>query len=282
MDYVNPHPASAPVLLACAHGTRDERGQRAVAALVEQVRAALPEVDVVDTWVDVQEPDLVARTREHAEHPAVVVPLLLSAGYHVFVDMARAVQSSPQHVVAAALGPDRRLAGVMARRLTEALDAAGAPGLAPADRVLMVAAGSSDPRSRDDCELMARYLGDALGTPVTAAYLSAARPSVPDAVAAARAELGRHVERPDSRDADSDPHVPGSDPHPAQCEEGTPDDAGRVLLVPYLLAPGFFHGRVLAAGGDVAAEPLLVHPGSVPPELVELTVEHYREAVSRA
>ncbi|WP_270258733.1 sirohydrochlorin chelatase [Kocuria marina] len=272
---MNPHPASAPVLLACAHGTRDERGQRAVAALVEQVRAALPEVDVVDTWVDVQEPDLAQRTREHAEHPAVVVPLLLSAGYHVFVDMARAVESSPQHVVAAALGPDRRLAAVMARRLTEALDAAGAPGLAPADRVLMVAAGSSDPRSRDDCELMARYLGDALGTPVTAAYLSAARPSVPDAVAAARAELGRHVEHPDSRDAEADPQMP-------RRTEGTPDDAGRVLLVPYLLAPGFFHGRVLTAGGDVVAEPLLVHPGSVPPELVELTVEHYREAASRA
>lgn len=275
MDCVNPHPASAPVLLACAHGTRDERGQRAVAALVEQVRAALPEVDVVDTWVDVQEPDLVARTREHAEHPAVVVPLLLSAGYHVFVDMARAVQSSPQHVVAAALGPDRRLAGVMARRLTEALDAAGAPGLAPADRVLMVAAGSSDPRSRDDCELMARYLGDALGTPVTAAYLSAAQPSVPDAVAAARAELGQHSERPGS---------PGraSRPYAAQSSETTPADAGRVLLVPYLLAPGFFHSRVLTAGGDVVAEPLLVHPGSVPPELMELTVEHYREAASRA
>ena len=275
MDCVNPHPASAPVLLACAHGTRDERGQRAVAALVEQVRAALPEVDVVDTWVDVQEPDLVARTREHAEHPAVVVPLLLSAGYHVFVDMARAVESSPQHVVAAALGPDRRLAAVMARRLAEALDAAGAPGLAPADRVLMVAAGSSDPRSRDDCELMARYLGAALGAPVTACYLSAVRPSVPDAVAAARAELGRHVEHPGSRDAESDPQMP-------RRTEGTPDDAGRVLLVPYLLAPGFFHGRVLSAGGDIAAEPLLVHPGSVPPELVELTVEHYREAASRA
>ncbi len=275
MVCVNPHPASAPVLLACAHGTRDERGQRAVAALVEQVRAALPEVDVVDTWVDVQEPDLVARTREHAEHPAVVVPLLLSAGYHVFVDMARAVESSPQHVVAAALGPDRRLAAVMARRLAEALDAAGAPGLAPADRVLMVAAGSSDPRSRDDCELMARYLGAALGAPVTACYLSAARPSVPDAVAAARAELGRHVEHPGSRDAESDPQMP-------RRTEGTPDDAGRVLLVPYLLAPGFFHGRVLSAGGDIAAEPLLVHPGSVPPELVELTVEHYREAASRA
>ena len=37
-----------------------------------------------------------------------------------------------------------------------------------------------------------------------------------------------------------------------------------------------------AAGGDVVAEPLLVHPGSVPPELMELTVEHYREAASRA
>ena len=40
--------------------------------------------------------------------------------------------------------------------------------------------------------------------------------------------------------------------------------------------------RDSAAGADVTAEPLLVHPGEVPPELVELVVEHYREAASEA
>ncbi|MDO4919647.1 sirohydrochlorin chelatase [Kocuria sp.] len=245
---------SSPVLLACAHGTRDPRGQRAVAALVAAVRDALPDTTVVDTWVDVQEPDLDSRTRELAGRDAVVVPLLLSAGYHVFVDMARAVKASPDHRVAAALGPDRRLAVVLARRLTEALRATDAPELGERDRVVMVSAGSSDPRAGRDCEAVARLLAAELGHPVSTAYLSAAEPTLPQAVAAARTEIARLPE-------------PSAD-----------DAAGRVLLAPYLLAPGFFHGRTLDAGADVVAQPLLVDPGEVPPELGELVTEHYRQA----
>lgn len=252
MDHVSTPSETPPVLLACAHGTRDPRGQRAVAALVTAVRQALPRIPVVDTWVDVQEPDLEHQTAEHAAEDAVVVPLLLSAGYHVFVDMARAVEAAEGHRVAAALGPDRRLATVMARRLSEALDAAGGPALGEGDRVVMVAAGSSDARAGKDCRAVADLLAEELGHPVITAYLSAARPTLQEALAAAREETA---------DAAA---------------------AGRVLLVPYLLAPGYFHGRALAAGADVTAEPVLVHPGPVPPELVELVVEHYREAVSAA
>ncbi|RKQ34171.1 sirohydrochlorin chelatase [Kocuria tytonis] len=252
MGRVSTSSETPPVLLACAHGTRDPRGQRAVAALVAAVRETLPHVRVVDTWVDVQEPDLDSRTAQHAAEDAVVVPLLLSAGYHVFVDMARAVEAAAGHRVAAALGPDRRLATVMARRLTEALAAAGGPALDAEDRVVMVAAGSSDARAGRDCRVVAGLLAAELGHPVTTAYLSAAHPTLQEAVAAARQ---------DTADAAA---------------------AGRVLLVPYLLAPGYFHGRALAAGADVTAEPLLVHPGAVPPELVELVVEHYREASAAA
>lgn len=257
MEGVSTPPLDAPVLLACAHGTRDPRGQAAVAALVDAVRAALAGTTVVGTWVDVQEPDLEARTAEAAEHEAVVVPLLLSAGYHVFVDMARAVKGSATHRVAAALGPDPRLATVLARRLTEALDAAGARPLTAQDRVVMVAAGSSDPRAGRDCERVAGLLAHELHHPVTTAYLSAAAPSLPEALAAARAEIARGGASAD-------------------------DAAGRVLLAPYLLAPGYFHGRVLAADADVAAQPLLVADGEVPPELVDLVVEHYREAAASA
>ena len=265
MDRVSTSSNTPPVLLACAHGTRDPGGQQAVAALVAAVRERLPGVRVVDTWVDVQEPDLVARTAEHAGQRAVVVPLLLSAGYHVFVDMARAVQGSPHHRVAAALGPDHRLARVLARRLAEALDAAGEAAPEPVDEIVMVSAGSSDPRAGQDCERVAAMLSEVLGHPVSSAYLSAARPSLPDALAAAR---GRANPRDD---AAGSPRTDAASARP-----------GRVLLVPYLLAPGFFHGRALAAGADVTAQPLLVHPGDVPPELVELVVEHYREAASEA
>ncbi|MCC5670934.1 sirohydrochlorin chelatase [Kocuria rhizophila] len=311
-----------PVLLACAHGTRDPGGQRAVEALVAAVRARLPGVHVVDTWVDVQEPDLVARTTEHTGDRAVVVPLLLSAGYHVFVDMARAVQGSPHHRVAAALGPDRRLARVLARRLTEALDAAGEAAPGPADEIVMVSAGSSDPRAGQDCERVAAMLAEELGHPVASAYLSAARPALDEALDAARHRIvcgaperdatgpeRRGPEHPASalpartpqaaadlhqagtrRGGDAaapahdaaGPAATGTAPSGTAPVPGVPALPGRVLLVPYLLAPGFFHGRALAAGADVTAQPLLVHPGDVPPELVDLVVEHYRETASKA
>ncbi|WP_068470125.1 sirohydrochlorin chelatase [Kocuria varians] len=264
MGGVSTPTSSTPVLLACAHGTRDPRGQAAVAALVAEVRAALRDVPVVATWVDVQEPDLAARTAEFARESAVVVPLLLSAGYHVFVDMARAVRGSEHHRVAVALGPDPRLATLLARRLHEAVHAAGESAVGPEDSVVMVSAGSSDPRAGEDCERVAEMLSNLLGLPVSTAYLSAAHPTLPEAVAAARENLAT-----------------GDDA--AQLSESAPGGrAGRVLVVPYLLAPGFFHGRALAAEADVVAEPLLVSPGPVPPELVELVVEHYREAAAAA
>ena len=141
------------------------------------------------------------------------------------------------------------------------------------DRVLMVAAGSSDPRAGDDCEGVAGLLADELHHPVTTAYLSAAAPSLPEALAAARAEIARGGAAAAS--GSGAPEAPGPG-NPAD------DAAGRVLLAPYLLAPGYFHGRVLAAAADVAAQPLLVADGEVPPELVDLVVEHYREAAASA
>lgn len=313
MDQVSTSTEPAPVLLACAHGTRDPAGQSAVAALVAEVRTALPDVPVVDTWVDVQEPDLVARTAQLAGDDAVVVPLLLSAGYHVFVDMARAVKGTPRHRVAAALGPDSGLARIMARRLAEAVRDSGGPAAGPGDRIVMVAAGSSDPRAGEDCERTAHLLAEELGLPVTPAYLSAARPTLPEAVAQARHELGTPPEDRAGNDAAERRREPGSPEAPTGPEArataagddaavlppcstppahestgsatsrfGNDDAAGRVLVVPYLLAPGFFHGRALAAGADVTAGPLLVAGDGVPPELVELVVEHYREAAALA
>ena len=107
--------SDAPVLLACAHGTSSPSGRTAVQRLVDAVAAELPDVEVVPTWVDVQTPDLTERTEQYAGRPAVVVPLLLSAGYHVYVDVAEAVAADDLHRVSAALGPDRALARLLAR-----------------------------------------------------------------------------------------------------------------------------------------------------------------------
>ena len=123
-------------LVAASHGTSHPDGQRAVAALVSAVAQAAPQLNVSQAFVDVQQPDV--RQTLSAVDPgrdAVVVPLLLSAGYHVRVDLARDARETLDRrvTIAEALGPDRRLTELLVRRLDEA-------GLLPDDRVVVFAA----------------------------------------------------------------------------------------------------------------------------------------------
>ncbi|MDD9208189.1 CbiX/SirB N-terminal domain-containing protein, partial [Georgenia sp. 10Sc9-8] len=137
-------------------------------------------------------------------------------------------------VVRPALGPDIRLAHQLARRLHEA-------GLGPDDAVVLGAAGSSDPRAVADCESMGRMLAGLLGREVRCGYLSAARPSLPDAVSQER-QSGR-----------------------------------RVVVATYLLAPGYFADRAADCGADVVTAPLLVPAQQPHEDMVELVVERYRQ-----
>jgi len=71
-------------------------------------------VEVVGCHVDVEQPDVPSALGDAARagraDRAVVVPLLLSAGYHVYVDLAEAAAAAPlPTAVTAALGPDPRL-----------------------------------------------------------------------------------------------------------------------------------------------------------------------------
>jgi sirohydrochlorin ferrochelatase len=170
---------TAPVLVAASHGTSDPAGQRAVAALVAAVAVRAAEIPVRAAFVDVQQPDVPAVLASVSAEPVVIVPLLLSAGYHVRVDLARVADAAPNpHVtVAAALGPDPRLVRLLERRL---------PTLRPGDEVVLAAAGSSDARAVDDCRAMADALGARLQRRVTAAFISAAQPELRAAVENAR------------------------------------------------------------------------------------------------
>lgn len=215
-----PGGGGAPVLVACAHGTRNPAGRRLVAGLALAARALRPGLVTTAAFVDVQPPtvaDVVAGLAA-AGRPAVVVPLLLSGGYHVHVDIARAVRPHAGARAARPLGPDPRLVAVLHDRLL----ATGADPGDPATAVVLAAAGSSDPRSVADVEATARALQERWAGPVTPGYGSAARPPVPDAVAAARTAGAR-----------------------------------RVLLAAYLLAPGHFHDRLRGAGADAVTAPLL-------------------------
>ena len=206
--------------MACAHGTRNPTGRRLIAELALAARILRPGLTTTAAFVDVQPPtvaDVVAELSA-AGRPAVVVPLLLSGGYHVHVDIAGAVASSPGAVAARPLGPDPRLAEVLLDRLV----AVGTDPLDPLTAVVLAAAGSSDVRAVADVEHTAALLQRTWAGPVTTGYGSAASPTVPDAVAAARRA-----------------------------------GAARVVVAAYLLAPGHFHDKLAGAGADAVTAPLL-------------------------
>src|SRR5260370_37903715 len=103
-----------------------------------------------------------------------MVRWLLSTGYHVKQDIAD-VASSVGARVAEPLGPDELLLTALTARLAEA----GVPGEVP---VVLAAAGSSDPGAASDVEQQAELLAGLRGAPVMAAFASAARPTVAEAV----------------------------------------------------------------------------------------------------
>ena len=178
---------TAPALLAISHGTSSPAGQAAVSALVDAVAQRLPDITVRLGHVDVQQPDVAASLDAIPEGvPVVIVPLLLSAGYHVRVDLIEQTAGRDGVVIASALGPDPRLVDALAARLRP---------LAPAadDALVLAVAGSSDDRANDDCRATAAMLGARLGREVAVGFLAAADPRLDAAVHAAAATPGRVI-----------------------------------------------------------------------------------------
>lgn len=173
----------SPILIGCAHGTASEEGQAVMREFLAAIRVAMPDVEVREAYVDVHGPfldDVIAEIPvSDGDLSAVVVPLLLASGFHVYHDIAKAVGSRPDVVSADALGPDTRLVDIVLHRLREAH--------VPADATLVLAAaGSSDPRSQADTEAAAETLRGAWGGPVRVGFAAGHEPSVADAVAQAR------------------------------------------------------------------------------------------------
>lgn len=182
MTEPTPTAPPAPVLVGCSHGTDSVAGRAAIRSILEDVARLRPDLDVREAFVDVQQPevaDVVADALGDA--PAVVVPLLLSVGFHTKVDVAAAVDR-PGAAASGPLGPDPRLVEVLADRLVAA-------GLADADAVVLAAAGSSDPAAADAVRVVADGLARRLGREVVVGFGAGAHPRVPVAVAQAREGL---------------------------------------------------------------------------------------------
>ncbi|MFC0198073.1 sirohydrochlorin chelatase [Microbacterium arthrosphaerae] len=179
--------STAPALLAISHGTSSPAGQAAVAALVDAVARRLPDVVVRLGHVDVQQPDVAASLDAiPAGTPVVIVPLLLSAGYHVRIDLIEQTAGRDGVTIAPALGPDQRLVDALLTRLEPLTPQ-------PEDTIVLAVAGSSDDRANEDCREIGRMLGARLGRDVTVGFLAAAEPRVDAAVATASAATASRV-----------------------------------------------------------------------------------------
>lgn len=169
---------TGPVLVCCSHGTGSPAGHATVTAIVDEVRSAL-DVETYETYVDVQHPQI-DEVVGSLGGPAVIVPLLLSPGFHTAVDIGRAAASREGIVATGTLGPHPLLVEALEERLERA-------GLRSGDRVVLAASGSSRPEAAARVEQVRAALDERMAVPVTAGFAYGARPSVEMAVEEARA-----------------------------------------------------------------------------------------------
>lgn len=245
---------AASSLAAISHGTSSPQGQAAVRALVEEVKRIGgddPRISAVALGhVDVQQPDIGATLAQLPLHDdAVLVPLLLSAGYHVNVDMRQGAAASGRPArIAAAMGPSSALTTALISRL--------AAGGARQDThaIVLGAAGSSDPSAVADVEAAAGLLAEQWGAQVTPAYLAFAQPTVAQAV--------------------------------DQLKQQNPDRP--VAVASYLLAPGYFQNLMVSqgsgAGADLVTDPILAvsadNQPDVPQGIAQLVVDRFTQALA--
>lgn len=225
-------------LIAAAHGTRDGRDRPIIEALLDRVRDRRPDLRVRAAYLQFSAPS-VSSALVQAGGDAVVVPLLLSTGYHLRSDLPAAIRTArsvaghaASFALAPALGPHDLLADALIGRLADA----GWHGRTP---IVLAAAGSTDPRSTVDVRRMARLLALRTRVQVAVGFAAGMSPTVAQTVARLRRE-----------------------------------GAGTVAVASYLIARGQFHDIATASGADVVADPIADHPA-----LAELVLHRYAAAV---
>jgi sirohydrochlorin cobaltochelatase len=245
---------TAPPLLLAAHGTSDQAGVDAFAALAGRVGklAAADGTRVAGGFIELSEPPLreaVTGLAAASPGPIVAVPLMLSAAGHAKGDIPAALaRERTRHpgasfTYARPLGPHAALIDLLAARIA----AAGTDQPA----VLLVGRGSTDPDANADVVKTARLLWEGRDYPLAeTAFVSLARPDVAEGLERCRL-LG----------------------------------ARRIVVARYFLFPGVLPDRVAEQAAAYAA----VHPelyirctdvlGDCD-EIAALVWERYREALA--
>ncbi|MEU9038348.1 sirohydrochlorin chelatase [Streptomyces sp. NPDC048352] len=233
-------------LLLVAHGSRDPRHARTVAALTRRIRSARPGLPVATAFLDFDPPsvpDGLERLARHGARRVVVQPLLLTRAFHASVDLPGALRRAPASLAvrqARVLGPDPLLTAALERRLHEA-------GLGPGERtataVVLAAAGTADPEAAAALAGTARRWQRTGWRAVRPAFASGGTfPRTEDVVRMLRAE-----------------------------------GAERIAVAPYVLAPGRLPDRIAAGAAAAGADHLGAVLGAAP-ELVRLVLRRYDEA----
>ena len=146
-------------LLVVAHGTTSPTGRATVGRILAAVAAARPGITVELAYLDVLSPTL---PHKLDERPTVLVPLLLSTGYHVQTDIPGAVAPFPGTTIAPHLGPDDLLVDALLDRL----------GPTPNGSVALVGAGSTRSGAAAELAETGRRLAARTGRPVTVLTMS--------------------------------------------------------------------------------------------------------------
>ncbi len=244
-----------PPLLAVAHGSRDPAAAATVQQLLDRVgeRAALQGfagLPVATAYLDHAAPSpgqALEALAGRGARTVVVLPLLLTAGYHAACDIPALLRSAGGTLPGLrirygdTLGPDRLLIAALERRLAQAGVRIGDGGTG----VALAAAGSSDPAAAAVISRLAAGWQALRGWhSVVPAYASAARPTPAEAVAALAA-----------------------------------DGAQRVAVATYLLAPGLFADQVREASVAAGATAVSGALGAAP-ELADLVLKRYAAALA--
>ncbi|WP_433756486.1 sirohydrochlorin chelatase [Nocardia sp. CA-135398] len=247
-----------PALIAVAHGSRDPRSAATMSAVVADIAAARPDIDVRLAFLDLNAPSVeqvVNAVAAQGHTHAVVAPLLLGSAYHARVDLpgllAAAGTAHPQLALTRAdvLGPDPRLIATLRDRTLAALGSAydarpqgGEPLGGPAIGVVVAAVGAGAAAANTRTGEVARQLAGMTGW---------------------RTEICFATTEPSVTQAISRLHARGAE---------------RVLVAPWFLAPGQLTDRLVAAAPDV------VHAQVIGPDtaLTEIVWDRYDSALTDA
>lgn len=180
---------NTPLVIA-GHGTRQDDGAQAAAALVDRVRALLPEVQVEAGFVELTPPAIdTALDRVLADSPAaVVVPLMIGSGGHVREDIPESISTAKtQHPDAAViytrhLGSPAGLRAAVQERIQQAAEWEPAR-----TTVILVGRGCSVTDANADHVRLSRVIWEEGGyRQVIPAFIQVADPSLPAALEQAR------------------------------------------------------------------------------------------------